>query len=670
MKRRPATFLLASSAVLCLFASSVLWLRPEQSLAETVAPVVAYSFDQGPGTTADDASGNGNSATVFGSTWTVGRFSSGLLLDGSTASYTIKNPVNNFPRTEITVEFWMRTSDVLNQGTPVSYAVPSSHNEFRISDYNNLQISVKTTRSTGPTGVSANDGNWHHLAVTWRSSDGQVEIYKDGVLAYTANIAAGEVITGGGSLVLGQDQETVGGGFEQVQAFRGWLDEVRIYNLVLSAAEIRADLSAPINLLDTIPPAITNVVASPGRTTATITWITTELANSQVEYGLTPSYGSSSPLDTSRIAWHAGTLSGLQTNTTYHYRVRSVDAAGNVTLSADAPFRTLTSTAPTGVKVAFIGDQGLGPNATAVLQMIRNEGAHFVVHSGDFDYADDPDAWDQQISAVLGSGFPYFASIGNHEVNPEVPTWPRYQAKLQARLGRITNASCVGDLGVQTVCLYKGLLLVFTAPGLGSYGFPSTGHEAFLRDQLAQTNFSWRISSWHVVQQLMQVGEKPDEAGWEVYEEARRGGAILATAHDHTYARTYLMSDFQNQVVASTSSLLQVEKGKSFAFVSGLGGNSIRPQLLDARWWAAIYTETQGANFGALFCTFGVNDQPNRASCYFKDISGRQPDQFDVLSRVAASTQDGPEFNLTGPAPGPFGGSVTPGPAAAGQPRQ
>ena len=122
MKRNLAT-VLCVCCFLCLLA--------EPSLAQTGGLGVAYSFDQGRGTSAEDSSGNGNTATVFGSTWTVGRFASGLLLNGSTASYTIKNPVNNFPGTEITVEFWMRTSDVLNQGTPVSYAVAFSDNEFR-----------------------------------------------------------------------------------------------------------------------------------------------------------------------------------------------------------------------------------------------------------------------------------------------------------------------------------------------------------------------------------------------------------------------------------------------------------------------------------------------------------------------------------------------------------
>ncbi len=30
-------------------------------------------------------------------------------------------------------------------------------------------------------GISATDGRWHHIAVTWRSSDGQTKLYDNGV---------------------------------------------------------------------------------------------------------------------------------------------------------------------------------------------------------------------------------------------------------------------------------------------------------------------------------------------------------------------------------------------------------------------------------------------------------------------------------------------------------
>ena len=70
---------------------------------------------------------------------------------------------------------------------------------------------------------------------------------------------------------------------------------------------------------------------------------------------------------------------------------------------------------PENFTIAFIGDQGYGKNAKAVLQLIKNEGADMVLHQGDFDYLDDPEKWDGQINEILGKDFPYFASVGNHD---------------------------------------------------------------------------------------------------------------------------------------------------------------------------------------------------------------------------------------------------------------
>ena len=90
------------------------------------------------------------------------------------------------------------------------------------------------------------------------------------------------------------------------------------------------------------------------------------------------------------------------------------------------------------VTVAFIGDQGVGDDARAVLELIRGEGADMVIHQGDFDYKNDPARWDRQIDETLGEGFPYFASVGNHDVRE----WDGYQARLAARLGACSEAGC------------------------------------------------------------------------------------------------------------------------------------------------------------------------------------------------------------------------------------
>jgi hypothetical protein len=129
----------------------------------------------------------------------------------------------------------------------------------------------------------------------------------------------------------------------------------------------------------------------------------------------------------------------------------------------------------------------------------------------------------------------------------------------------------------------------------------------------------------------MQLGDKADETGWDVYEECRIQGAIIATAHEHSYERTYLLSFFPTPTIVNTSSTLHIAPGKTFAFVSGLGGQSVRPQVLKESWWAAAFTSTQGAQPGALFCTFNVEGDSRKAHCYFKDISGRIPDTFDIV---------------------------------------
>ena len=61
----------------------------------------------------------------------------------------------------------------------------------------------------------------------------------------------------------------------------------------------------------------------------TITWTTNELATSQVEYGPDSNYGMTTPLDGYMVTSHSVVLGGLSPKTTYHYRVKSKDVAGN-----------------------------------------------------------------------------------------------------------------------------------------------------------------------------------------------------------------------------------------------------------------------------------------------------------------------------------------------------
>jgi hypothetical protein len=291
-----------------------------------------------------------------------------------------------------------------------------------------------------------------------------------------------------------------------------------------------------------------------------------------------------------------------------------------------------SSQTPANFTVAFIADQGHNANSWAVLRLIKSEGADAVVHSGDFDYDDNPRAWEAPINAILGSDFPYFASVGNHDVD-RFRGSGGYQEVLGSRMRRL-GIAWDGDLGVKSSFGYRGLFFVLTGPDvLGS------GHAAYIREKLAQDGSLWSISSWHKNMSLMQVGRKKDATGWEVYEEARKGGAIIATGHEHSYSRTHLLEACRGGVVASTSDTLRVseddprtaeDEGRTFVFVSGLGGASVRDQHLHGTWWASIYTASQGASPGALFGVFNYRGIRGLARFYFKDIHGAVPDEFFV----------------------------------------
>ena len=75
----------------------------------------------------------------------------------------------------------------------------------------------------------------------------------------------------------------------------------------------------------------------------TITWLTDESATSQVEYGTTDAYGSTTPLDESLATSHNATLTGLTPATTYHFKVKSRDSSENEVASQDQTFTTLSS---------------------------------------------------------------------------------------------------------------------------------------------------------------------------------------------------------------------------------------------------------------------------------------------------------------------------------------
>uniref|UniRef100_A0ABM5FRU3 Sushi, von Willebrand factor type A, EGF and pentraxin domain-containing protein 1 isoform X2 n=1 Tax=Pogona vitticeps TaxID=103695 RepID=A0ABM5FRU3_9SAUR len=142
---------------------------------------------------------------------------------------------------EITCAFWMKSSDTTNYGTPISYAVENgSDNAFLLTDYNGwvLYVNGKESITDCP---SVNDGNWHHIAVTWTNTNGAWRVYIDGRLSDGGSgLSVGSVIPGGGALVLGQEQDRRGEGFNPAESFVGSISQLNIWGYVLSPEQVKS----------------------------------------------------------------------------------------------------------------------------------------------------------------------------------------------------------------------------------------------------------------------------------------------------------------------------------------------------------------------------------------------------------------------------------------------
>ncbi len=278
------------------------------------------------------------------------------------------------------------------------------------------------------------------------------------------------------------------------------------------------------------------------------------------------------------------------------------------------------------LKIAFIGDTSTGASYRSVLNLVKSEQAAALLIQGDMSYSANPTDWWTVTEEVLGTSFPVFISRGNHDDS----SWSGYLPKAQAHLGGATREAGAHDANYKTT--FRGLVIATIRKG-----DPATNISRFLQNEA----HIWKVCQWHQNQEAMQVGDKSDEMGWEVYETCRRLGAIVETGHEHSYSRTKTLSNIQTQAVDSScgsANGLCVGLGRTFVNVVGLGGNSVRDQTrcLPATApygcngeWAFICTANQNATYGAQFITFNAGD-PRRAVGYFKNVSGTVVDNFTI----------------------------------------
>jgi glucose/arabinose dehydrogenase len=209
--------------------------------------VAAWTFSGGAGRSANDATGNGNTATfVNGTAWAAGPHDNSVSFNGVDGYLSVGNsPSLNISGSELTLSMWINPqplsggdSVVLGKFWNATMTSPFYQYGLELAGGQEPVFYLGTNAGVffARMGSILSVGQWSHLAVVFNGS--QVRFYVNGTLVGTAALS-GSIQARGNPLHIGAD-------ITPAQFYRGFLDEVRIYNRALTASEIQRDMTTAL----------------------------------------------------------------------------------------------------------------------------------------------------------------------------------------------------------------------------------------------------------------------------------------------------------------------------------------------------------------------------------------------------------------------------------------
>ena len=335
-------------------ADVIVSLRPSAQIAAISGAgsglVAHFTFDEGMGTTAGDSSGNGHAGTISGATWTTGKVGRGALsFDGSGLISTDSN-VSSYP---LSVCAWIYPKATGG----FNYIVNSLQFDlFHIgfdADYFSVYNNNKSVQTlNGSVVLNA----WNHVCATVDASSESI-MYINGSSASSGNMGP----------------RIASGNFSFGKNINGYLDDVLIYNRVLSASEVgelyswsgsndttssptpiqTPDPTTPTSsdTSDTTAPSTPSGVSVVAKTSSevTISWSVSTDAVGVAGYYVYRCQGTNCVANTQvgnvRVTSFQDTK--LSVSTTYRYRVSAYDSAGNTSPSSSVMDVTTQSPSPT-----------------------------------------------------------------------------------------------------------------------------------------------------------------------------------------------------------------------------------------------------------------------------------------------------------------------------------
>ncbi|MDQ3016323.1 MAG: hypothetical protein M3R25_06365, partial [Bacteroidota bacterium] len=316
-------------------------LYAEQSTAPIfISNVVAdYPLD-GNG---EDVSAYNNDGKVSGATAGKDRFNRAnhaMVFDGASDITADNSPQLNSALT--TVAFWINVNNLPANGEAYLLSFGGWQERWKISLPAHGKPVWTTNHVGGISDMDSGDANvlsegtWTHLAFV---HDGvKDQIYFNGVLAAEKNVP-GALNSTGHPFAMGYN--VIDGG----SYFDGSLDDVLVYNVPLSAAEILAlynEQAAPPIVVDTEAPcAPLDLVGVVEFTNVTLTWLDAMDDTGVIAYNV---YVNGELVET--VTETSAELKGLAPLTEYEFGITAVDAAGNESLPTTITLTTGQDSTP------------------------------------------------------------------------------------------------------------------------------------------------------------------------------------------------------------------------------------------------------------------------------------------------------------------------------------
>jgi hypothetical protein len=210
--------------------------------------MAAYGFKEGSGNTVADASGNNNTGTISGATWTsAGKYGSALSFNGSSSYVQAPHsPSLNISGNTLTLSAWVTTTTTSGSriivGKPVqanTHAAPYFAYTLHMLNGGTPRFCVTVGGSLRCVAASQNllPNTWTHIAGVYDGT--ALRIYLDGVQRGTLALS-GNLNTYTTPLRIGTN-----GGLSEV--WSGRIDEVRIYQRALTTSELQTAMTSPLS---------------------------------------------------------------------------------------------------------------------------------------------------------------------------------------------------------------------------------------------------------------------------------------------------------------------------------------------------------------------------------------------------------------------------------------